>query len=934
MVAAILIPAAIWKNGLRFGDKKSKGEEHMRNTLKNVQYLLFVLFMFALSGCGASNLAGTSSNEPGSITAKVVFEDGKSTAKSVGLVPAGVVNIRFKVTGPYTDPVAKTRYTTTKASFPAAAGGGTLTVSPGTGLIVTVQALGDNDVLLHEGFARNVAVTSGATTNLGTITLTAPYVKAAEVPCLGCHEDSRAADGNNLVAEYKGSRHYSRTVSPSPGYKGMVYADSVGCAGCHTTEHKDLNPAESGRCADCHNAAGTPPNFPHAQPSGSATPNFGGLTTMCNMCHNPHTTALLTPATGMAGCINCHSVGQNAGTNYVQDNNGVRAITGEFAKWSHHVTGVNLNDAHCIACHLEGTVVNGKTAIDTTKHMANATTRLRNADTDAEFVWNPAAPSHSTMDNFCMSCHDDNGATSPVSVQIQAFINTNKLAAAGKTASPTNPFGDTISNQYDMIQRPAVVDAKGAFATTNNSHHAVLGKKYTKRTRKADAADPRAMIAAESLAFASNSSAALPGKRSTIYDAGKFQSDYTTLADATGETGTRNGGTTLGDDSTLHCGDCHTVGQFRAADAAPGNRYNKVVIGAHGSNNEYLLRNNVGTDQLHQGAETFIAGGNADNGTYGTKPYLVCFNCHAFKTYGTITSNNGETGVNHAGEYNKDNRCNGPSNTVFGNMTGEGRLDSIGTATTVANYGKLYGTGTFYGNMFGIQCANCHNSGVKGNIFGGIHGSKVPTYTDGMGNTSKHFRFMPGLGNSMYVPGTKGGFTGGSTATYKSYSGNRNGTGSGNSLGQTWSLLPSRTIKYTGKGENSRGSYDYVTGGVSNDLNWEQRTQQPVAGETDLVSQAVGCYTIGPNAPNYTYSAAGNKITQGSAPAGQQKNPKIIALKAGGYPADDIRNAATTGLTAGDGREVFDVWGGCDDHNGAQGAGTGMVRKVLRKVTY
>ena len=87
------------------------------------------------------------------------------------------------------------------------------------------------------------------------------------------------------------------------------------------------------------------------------------------------------------------------------------------------------------------------------------------------------------MDNFCMSCHDANGATSAGSQAIQAFINTNGIAAAGKTASATNPFGDTISNQYDMLERPAVVDAAGQFATGNPSHHAVVGKSYTGRIK-------------------------------------------------------------------------------------------------------------------------------------------------------------------------------------------------------------------------------------------------------------------------------------------------------------------------------------------------------------------------------------------------------------------------------------------------------------------
>ena len=657
-----------------------------------------------------------------------------------------------------------------------------------------------------------------------------------------------------------------------------------------------------------------------------------------------------TAATGFIGgnksssalCTGCHAIARNAGVGYVQDNNGVRAITGEFGKWSHHVTGVTLQDAHCAACHMEGKAENGKIVVDAAYHMAGAVTSLRNVDTDQPIVWNPAQPNFSNMDNFCLSCHDSDGATSGQSAAIRAVM----IPAEGKTASATNPFADTISNQYDMLERPAVVDAKGQFATGNNSHHAVLGKKYSGRTR---VAGDRAI---DTVAFANNSTAALPGKRSTIYDAGKFQGDYLTLADNGGESGSRNGGTTLGDDSTLHCGDCHTVGQFRAADT--GTRYNTAVIGAHGSNNEYLLRNNIGSDARHQGAETTGNTSGVPTQGYGTKPYLVCFNCHAFATYGSVGAGTGLAGLNHAGEYANSTRCNGPENTIFGNMTGDARLRSMVTRTDSASYGKKDGTTTF-GNMFGIQCANCHNSGTTaGNIFGGIHGSKDQTYTDGMGNTTKHFRFMPGLGNVMYVPGTKGGFTGGTLAAYNSYSGNRNGTGSGLTVGQTYSILPYRTIvpatttanlavsnghdvgsvpsyaTTTVKGVNpyTTGSYKYVTGGVSSDLNWEQKSAQPVAGEFDFQAKSMGCYTL---------KVAGNK--------------KVNNLQANGYPADDIKYSATNsvdgttpptatsnfqaGLPGPNGTTtMFDNWGGCDDHDGAQGAGTAPFRKVLRPVSY
>ena len=96
----------------------------------------------------------------------------------------------------------------------------------------------------------------------------------------------------------------------------------------------------------------------------------------------------------------------------------------------------------------------------------------------------------------------------------------------------------------------------------------------------------------------------LVGERKTLYDAGRFVVTYLTLADAAGENGARNGGTTLGDDSTLHCGDCHTVGQYKPGSAVNGDgSATTVVIGAHGSENEYMLRNSIGTDALHRGAQ-------------------------------------------------------------------------------------------------------------------------------------------------------------------------------------------------------------------------------------------------------------------------------------------------------------------------------------------
>jgi hypothetical protein len=524
--------------------------------------------------------------------------------------------------------------------------------------------------------------------------------------------------------------------------------------------------------------------------------------------------------------------------------------------------------------------------------MVDAKVHLRNADTDLEFEWDPANPTHSNMDNFCMSCHDADGAISAVSVQIQAFINSNHLAAPGKTASPRNPFGDTISNRYDKMQRPGVVDVSSQFAATNNSHHAVKGPRYSGRSR---AADPRQI--ASPATFAQNSSALLQGVRSTIFDAGNFNQLYVPLEDAGGEAAPRTGAQALGDDSTLHCGDCHTVGQWK-----PGSSVNAAgqptpdVIGAHGSNNEYLLRNNIGTDQRHtQNAFTTDA---FNNVTY-TNPngaFLVCYNCHSFNKYGSIFLQTGVLG-GHVGEYDQTGRCNGIGNTLpfNGYTTGMatdgtqfqsrfvGPISAHGSQPAFAPGFPLNGTPPAgeqdpdFGDIFGIQCLNCHNSN---GFYGGIHGSKVNTYSDGMGNTNKVERFLPGLGNAKHVPGTLGGFTGGS-------------------------VVPVNTA--TGP------AYTYITGGISNDSNWEQKHWQqtattvidPVTGAaTNTALSGAGCYTLGAD------QNVANNVTA------SQKGPSVTG-------------------EGGPDTQMYGTWGGCNDHTAVQGAGNhGFVKKIIRPITY
>jgi hypothetical protein len=473
--------------------------------------------------------------------------------------------------------------------------------------------------------------------------------------CMNCH--SQATKGNatgSIVTGYNASIHKA----------GEAFGSS--CAYCHTGSH------DTAVHASKLNVSAT--TFKVI--SGSVTVNAEGTTRViakgnvyCTACHQgdyaiPHPTNLNagvtcngchTDATGsstgtgdahnivaLPKCVQCHAFAQaQVAATLVNDNNGVRAITGangEFAKKSHHIyngVGNAPTDAQCVACHLEGKAVTSygvtSIAVDGAYHMKDAKIHLRNAHDDSDYAWDPqlaTSADHTAMDNFCMSCHSATGADSPMSASIQAFLNANKAFVGAPTATATNPFGDLVSNSYDKQSRVKVVDVDSQFNTDNYSHHAVKGKRYTTRTSTVAVA----AWVAYSTAGGHSTDVTVPGSprfnastQKTLYDGGLLGwngtagTKYTPLDTATNKAGAR-----IGDDSQLHCGDCHTVGQWKAGSStnADGSATG-AAIGAHGSNNEYMLRNTKGTDALN-GLGTFIcynchndkAGGNTSGGYY------------------------------------------------------------------------------------------------------------------------------------------------------------------------------------------------------------------------------------------------------------------------------------------------------------------------------
>jgi hypothetical protein len=317
---------------------------------------------------------------------------------------------------------------------------------------------------------------------------------------------------------------------------------------------------------------------------------------------------------------------------------------------------------------------------------------LRNADTNALMSW--TGTEFTTMDNFCMSCHDADGAKG-----VDTTLNVQ--------ASPSNPFGDGITNTYDGVARGAVVNVFSQFSTGNYSHHAVRAPKYTARTT-ADA------ISAGKMTTGQN----------TLYSYGLF-TNYTPLGASQ----------SLADNSQLHCGDCHTVGQvnYGATPAA-------VAIGAHGSNNQYMLRNSASTDVLH------------------TSSTYVCFLCHNQK--GPAAAGSPSAGQTINGYTNPNNITNWYSGgSHIQGINGSCYADSTTKSGSTTATGQRLSSS---GNITGISCTNCHNTGRTG--FGGIHGGKI-TYSAGFSYASGAYpaaansqtnensnRFMGGMGNFGYRP--------------------------------------------------------------------------------------------------------------------------------------------------------------------------------------
>jgi len=218
----------------------------------------------------------------------------------------------------------------------------------------------------------------------------------------------------------------------------------VSCTLCHLGGPTSVHPATwvplfttHGPYAAAHGTAACTNQYCHG-PTLAGVPNSGPSCTECHSLPFDATTIV---------CTACHS-------KQMGSRRPVLGLIGDFGQnptiLSHHVTGTaDPTPDQCRVCH------------DMSEHMAG-TVRLRNSDTGATIVFSETTPS--TLEPFCLSCHDASGA----------------LATAVTGGSPLAPFNDGSSLGSPPYPYATRINSSwnGAYGHGTNGNHA-LGTRLT-----------------------------------------------------------------------------------------------------------------------------------------------------------------------------------------------------------------------------------------------------------------------------------------------------------------------------------------------------------------------------------------------------------------------------------------------------------------------
>ena len=160
----------------------------------------------------------------------------------------------------------------------------------------------------------------------------------------------------------------------------------------------EASPPWSGACQTCHSSTTEHSND-------SSVVHDHHISEDCTTCH-AHTGGFAS-----SGCTGCHGEAQDEGDGGPTR----RAVVGEFGLSSHHVAGGAVTDDDCGVCHYESVdnayhknnIVDLRDPDDgTVSTLISFAQFSRNTSTDVLESWVT-----DVQNNFCMKCHDTDGAT-------------------------------------------------------------------------------------------------------------------------------------------------------------------------------------------------------------------------------------------------------------------------------------------------------------------------------------------------------------------------------------------------------------------------------------------------------------------------------------------------------------------------------------------
>jgi len=235
--------------------------------------------------------------------------------------------------------------------------------------------------------------------------------------CTTCHYAHKNGSGNIYLIN-------DIITTPNSGNKPVAFASNSSAS-----NYADASGTFDGVCEVCHTLTDHYTNTT----GGTSDARHVPASQKCTTCH-PHNQGFY----AQSNCLDCHNavqdkpgVGPVGGRRQIVDNTGNGLGTGgDFKRTSHHVNGAVPNVSDCIKCHYMGDHKRGEVKLfDPDLGYANIIT------------YNPA--DKSSVETFCLKCHDSNGANGDVTpfsdnVTVPAVDQTLWTASAHKTSASAN----------------------------------------------------------------------------------------------------------------------------------------------------------------------------------------------------------------------------------------------------------------------------------------------------------------------------------------------------------------------------------------------------------------------------------------------------------------------------------------------------------------